>query len=42
MEGMVGKENWGWRDVLGCGKMADAGFEEIVFDGPLHEVVADG
>lgn len=30
------------RDLLGCSEMADTGFEEIVFDGPFHEVVADG
>ena len=28
--------------LLGCGEMADTGFEEVVFNGPFHEVVADG
>ncbi len=37
----MARKKLGGGDVLGCGEMADAGFEEIVFDGPLHEVVAD-
>ena len=28
-------------DHVGSGEVADAGFEEVIFDGPFHEVVGD-
>ena len=41
-EGGGRKGRGGGKYLLSCGEMADTGFEEIVFDGPFHEVVANG